>query len=516
MVGKRDLHSPCWPIAEALARYLKHLHKVSTMDVRQAAVPSEPALYPPRVVPPARPLNLLNFLGHVVRNPLEALPEAVYREPFFRKRTMAGEVVWVTSPPLVDEILQGTQDAFPKSKLDFDLLRPLLGKGLLTCEGDDWRWQHKIVAPLFRHQEILRYIPHMSDAAEEQLNRWRAAPDGAVQQIDDDMTSATFQVIARTMLRGADADLCPSIARDADDFLKSISWPVAYGLVGLPVWAPFPGRARMRRAVKNLRGCVAQIIAQRRQVMATTPPSQAQSDAAGDPLPDEHQRAAHNDLLARTMNARHPETGATMSDRQILDSLLTFLLAGHETTARALTWTLYLLALAPHWQQRLYDEIRGVVGDAAITGAHLNALPELRKVIKESMRLYPPVPVMTRVPGRNIRIGTLNLKAGTLVIIPIYSVHRHHSLWHDPDRFDPERFDPGREGRFARRQFMPFGAGPRICIGSSFAMIEATTILASLLRSARFDVAGNHHPTPVARITLRPKGGMPLKVSLRA
>lgn len=472
------------------------------------ATPVNEDFYPPHLVPPEKPLGLLRFISSVVRNPIAALPQAVYREPFHFRHSPMGDVVWVTAPRLVDEILQGAGDRFPKSPLDRDLLRPLVGNGLLLASGDDWRWQRQMVAPLFRPRELLRFVPHMVEAAEDVLAGWAAAPAGTVQAADAAMTTATFQVIARTMLHGGETYLCPSISRLADEFLKRISWPIANGLVGLPVWGPFPGRRKMRTAVKGLRECVAEIIAFRRQEMAA---AIIAVDDGGEVL----QAAGVNDLLARAILARDPLTGRAMDDGQILDTLLTFLLAGHETTAKALTWTLYLLACQPQWQDRLLAELEAVVGDGPVTGAHIDALPEMTKVLKESMRLYPPVPVLTRVTADDVTLGELKLKAGTLVVLPTYAIHRHETLWRDPNRFDPERFEIDKERPLARTQFMPFGAGPRFCIGSTFAMIEATAILATLLRRARFEAVPGHVPMPLARVTLRPAGGMPLKVTMR-
>jgi cytochrome P450 len=201
-----------------------------------------------------------------------------------------------------------------------------------------------------------------------------------------------------------------------------------------------------------------------------------------------------------------------MSEKQLIDNLVTFLAAGHETTAKALTWTLYLLARAPQWQDRILAEVEAVVGAEAIAAQHLERLTTTRAVLKESMRLYPPAPVMTRMVAEDMTLGPVSLKARTLIVIPIFAVHRHRKLWVDPDRFDPERFAPEREAKLARTQFMPFGFGPRTCIGGSFAMMEATAILATLVRRARFAWDGAHMPEPISRVTLRPKGGMPLEV----
>jgi cytochrome P450 len=204
-----------------------------------------------------------------------------------------------------------------------------------------------------------------------------------------------------------------------------------------------------------------------------------------------------------------------MSEKQLIDNLATFLAAGHETTAKALTWTLYLLARAPEWQERVRTEVENVAGSSSIDAQHLDRLPITRSVLKESMRLYPPAPVMTRRAAQDLTLGGIPLAMDTLIMIPIFAVHRHRKLWDDPDRFDPTRFDPEREAKYPRTQFMPFGFGPRTCIGATFAMMEATAILATLVRAARLEWDGKHAPEPISRVTLRPRGGMPLVVSLR-
>jgi cytochrome P450 len=180
----------------------------------------------------------------------------------------------------------------------------------------------------------------------------------------------------------------------------------------------------------------------------------------------------------------------------------------------ALTWTLYLLARAPEWQERVRTEVQDVTGGRPVTAGDITDLPITQRVLKEAMRLYPPVPALTRVNSSATELGGVALPQPTLIVIPVYALHRHTKLWEDPDKFDPDRFLPEREALLQRTQFMPFGVGPRVCIGASFAMNEATAVLATLLQSVRFTWDGKHQPEPVSRITLRPKGGMPLGVTL--
>jgi cytochrome P450 len=222
-----------------------------------------------------------------------------------------------------------------------------------------------------------------------------------------------------------------------------------------------------------------------------------------------------DDLMRRLIAARDPETGRSMGDEQLVDNLLTFYLAGHETTAKALTWTLYLLARSPEWTAALEEEIERVTGGAAIRSEHVAGLVKVQQVIKESMRLYPPVPMMSRQAIADATIDGHAIRAGTSILLPIYAIHRHAKRWDRPDEFDPTRFSPEKETAIPRYQYLPFGAGPRVCIGMPFAMMEAAVILATFLQRARFALAGTDEPTPIASVTLVPKGGMPLKVSMK-
>jgi cytochrome P450 len=267
---------------------------------------------------------------------------------------------------------------------------------------------------------------------------------------------------------------------------------------GFPTWRQqtlssrrelFFGRLARRRAEQSMRDALARTVRARRA-----------------------NPGAREDLLVRLLQAKHPDTGELMSDEQVVDNLLTFLLAGHETTARALSWSLYLAARSPDWEQRMLDQVRQVAGEGPIAPEHIDRLTEVTKVVKEAMRLYPPISSITRVVRQDLELGGKRLKAGSLVFIPMFVVHRHRRLWEDPDRFDPDRFTPEREAKYSRYQFMPFGAGPRVCIGASFSMIETAVMLGTFVRAARFEVAAGHVPVPISGINLRPRGGMPLRV----
>jgi len=445
--------------------------------------------YPPTVTPPEKPLPLPLYFLKFVDNPLSVMPAPVYRELTYQ---VGKRITYICDPALVKRILLDDREKFSKTPTERATFGPLLGNGLLTAEGRDWRWQRQTSAPQFRHADILSYVPAMSEAAAALVEEWRADTSGRQRLIDEDLSRVTYRVIAETMLHSDDPAMSAALERSNRDFLLPVSWPFAYGILGLPTDLPYPGRDRRRRAVRDMRAAVGALVAERR----ARPP-------------------AREDFFTRLLAARNPETGEGMDDEQMVDNLLTFLLAGHETTAKGLSWALYLVARLPEWEHRLLDEVTRVAGHDPIEARHIEGLVETAKFLKETMRLYPPISSIGRIPLQDIDIGGLKVEAGRIVLVPIYAVHRHRKLWDDPDRFDPERFSPEREAAQVRYQYMPFGAGPRVCIGLSFAMLEAIVMLATYVRAARFEVAPGYVPIPLSRITLQPKGGMPLAVRMR-
>ena len=464
------------------------------MTIAHTAMAEPVGLYPPTVVPPAKPLGMVPFLKRFVENPLKAIPIQAYTDPMVVLRQGGRVTAWITAPELTEQLLISRADEVVKTPIEARVFGATLGSGILIAEGREWRWQRRAMAPLFRPAEIATYVPAFTRAADGVLDRLRRAPAGTAHAIDTLMPDATFEIITATMLAGIEPAETSQMKAETSRFLDRVSWEVAYGVLGFPTWLWHPAKRQMRQAGQAMRRVVGRIVARHR-----TERGSSQTDG---------------DLLARLIAARDPDTGAAMTDDRLIDNLLTLLEAGHETTAKALTWTLYLLARAPHWQQRLRDEVASVAGTEAINGRHIARLVLTQQVLKEAMRLYPPAPVLGRMPQAEFKLGGETFPAGAMLVVPVFALHRHRKLWVDPDRFDPTRFAPEREAGIARTQYMPFGGGPRVCIGGAFAMAEAAAVLATLVRGARFDWDGRHLPEPVSRVTLRPKGGMPLFVTV--
>jgi len=449
-------------------------------------------LYAARVPPLEGPVGRLSFFATLLRNPLRILPASVYEEGIVFAGRAGRTVCWITEPSLIKTVLLDKHDAFRRTPITQRILGPLLGKGVLTADGADWKWQRQTATPVFRHHDLLGFVPTMAEAAERLLAQWREDAPDAIRDVDRDMTLVTFDVISHTLLPGGDEHVGPLIGRANVDYQKPLGWQMAYANFGLPSWMPHPGKLKMYFARRRLRSAVAALVAERRA-----------------------SAVVEDDLLQRLANAKSPETGAQMPDELLIDNLLTFFLAGHETTAKALTWTLYLLARAPDWENRILEEVRNVVGDGRIKPEHIDKLVITTQVLKESMRLYPPAPIMSRQATADTELADVPISAGTQIIIPIYAIQRHRRRWSNPDHFEPTRFAPENEAKIPRYYYMPFGAGPRICIGMAFSLIEGVAILATLVRAATFVTTCDHEPEAVSRVTLRPAGGMPLLVRMR-
>jgi cytochrome P450 len=442
--------------------------------------------------PPPQPLGLRG-LPVMWRNYIESIPRGAYEDGVVRIRRRGIDTILVCEPDLIGEMLVEKADNFERDAVTRRAFAPTIGRNsLFLAEGAEWRWQRRAVAPIFRHEALMSFVPVFAAMAGRQAGEWRAAPRGEPVDAAAAMTRTTFDIIVETMLGGSaslDADRYSLAIKDS---FATIPWHIVYAQLSLPEWMPYPHRRRAKRARDFLHREIRGTVEARRGTNASPP-----------------------DLLDLLLIARDPESGRSMTDEEVMKNLITFITAGHETTSVALTWTLWLLAKDQDTQQRVADEIAAVAGTGTIGPAQVDALSFCRQVIQEAMRLFPPAPAISRFAKTAMTFGGMEIAAGARVHIPIYALHRNSLLWQNPNAFDPDRFAPNLAKTYSRYAFMPFGGGARICIGASFAMIEATAILAVLIRACRFHAVPGHKPKPVARVTLRPQGGMPLLVTPR-
>src|SRR5436190_13679351 len=375
-------------------------------------------------------------------NPIEAWPRQVYEEPYFQRPNGTGQLIYVTDPEILKDVFLDKAEAFPKDWMFERITKPALGEGLLTAQGEHWRWQRRAAAPGFRPDRVAGMTPVITAAAEAALTRWREMGEGARLDIATEMTGITFQVILDTMLSGGDGIDVPLFAAKITDYLETLGKVGIADLLQWPTWTRVAMAPRGHRAMVVLKAMIDRTVARRRK------------------------EAERGDLVDLLMQAKDPETGRQMDDVLLRDNILTFIGAGHETTALALTWSLYLLGRHPPTAARMRAEVAQVAGEASITHAHVEKLAFTRQVIQEAMRLYPSLPLMTRICGEDVEVGEgpsrLAMKKGTFLFIPVYAIQRHRRLWRDPDAFDPDRFGPEESAGRHRFAYIPFGAGPRV------------------------------------------------------
>ena len=388
-------------------------------------------------------------------------------------------------------MLVARAELFPRDKTTVrSLSAPVSRDSLFFAEGADWKWQRRAVAPAFRHENLLALVPTFSQCARAQASAWRNSPDAAPIDTMDAMSRATFAVIERTAL-GEAASL------DREEFLKhlrlalaSVPWRRTIALFNLPDWTPHPGSFKMRAATAYLYKETMKAVAARR--------------AAG---------SGQRDILGLLLSARDPETGRVMTNSELTANLYFFLIAGHETSAVALGWSLWLLAKDQASQDRLREEVAQTagareIGPGEVERARLSRGKSFKKQCACSRRRRSS----DANRARTRRSGRTKSQKCDPIYVAIWCLHRHEKLWEEPNAFDPNRFAPEKVKARNRCAYLPFGAGPRMCIGMGFAMLEMTAILATLIRDFRFKTAPGHRMELDMSFTTRPKGGLPLLI----
>ena len=450
---------------------------------------ASPAFRPPKPTPHDGPIGVLRMILALRRNPLEIWSKAHYEQPILMGRTILGERAVVSEPAAVRRVFLDNVANYRKDALQLRVLGPGLGKGLLTAGGEDWRAQRRALAPLFTARQIPAFAPAMHRVALAAVARLAPKRDeGRVIDASEEMARITLEVLEQTLFS-------QGLGRDASEFqiavtryFDTIGRIDPLDLIGAPQFLPRLGQLRGRATLEFFARAVNDIIGARKSLLASG------ADAP-------------NDILTLLLRAQDPETGKGISEDDVRANIVTFIGAGHETTANALTWTLYLLSQAPDWRARVEEEIDAHFDPANVEG-FAETLPATKAVLEEALRLYPPAAMLSREAiGPDVLAGR-RIRAGTVVTVSPFLLHRHRTLWKDPDAFDPERFLGANRDSIDRYAYIPFGAGPRVCIGMGFAMLEMMAVLGHLLRSFRFDLAPGHPVSPVARVTLRPAHGM--------
>lgn len=395
----------------------------------------------------------------------------------------------LTHPDYIETVLVRNAANFCKSR-DYGALKYFLGNGLLTNEGSSWQKQRQLIQPAFRHENIAQYAEIMADSAAAHLSRWK---DGEHRDLHHEMAELTLDIVTKSLFGTKLAHDARAIGEEIEAVMERFFLQAALAFL-LPDSIPIPKTPRLLRSKRNLDKVVMSIIRERR----------ASKNSA-------------DDLLQRLLDAQD-EHGARMSDDQLREEIMTLFLAGHETTANALTWTWYLLAQNPQAADALFAELDSALAGRAPTLADLSRLPYTEMVMKESMRLYPPAWGIGRRAINEFELGGYRIPAGTNMFIFQWLTHRDPRFFPDPERFDPERWrdDPVRKGKIPRFAYFPFAGGPRVCIGAGFAMMEATLLLASIAQRYRFTLAPDAVVTPLFSVTLRPKHGLLMQLHRRA
>lgn len=439
---------------------------------------SDPLFQPPHAKPLTGEEGLIEATWKFIRNPIEGFGPLTYRQPIVTAKTL-GQTLHVISDPVgMNEVLVKQADKFTKTAIDARILGPATKEGLLSVHGEQWKRQRKSVAPIFRKRHMADLAPLIADVIEGFKVRIDTRPN---LDLSTAMADLTFDVLAKALLgdpKGLDRDRLKTATRAVvtgagtlrpDDLLR---WPR---------WVPRPMTPRGSAALKRLK-------------------------RAADDLILERTRHPADDLVGLLIGAEN------LSQRERRDNLIGFFIAGHETTALTLTWAFYLLGRHRPTQARVRDEIRAVCGDGPIAYERLDDLVFTRAVIDETMRLFPPAPLLNREPQVEVEVLGRTLKPGDAILLNNYVMHRTDRLWDNPLLFDPDRFlrDPSLRGKGA--PYMPFGAGPRICVGAAFAVMEAVMVLGTLTRDYDIIIADDVFPRPLMTVTLRPEGGVPARL----
>jgi unspecific monooxygenase len=460
---------------------LAYLYKTAALDEQKSAMNlhQPPPFIPPRPSAPVGDLPWYRFLKAIRTNALEIFPQAAYQDDVVVQSFLGRKRFVLNSADAIAHLLIENIGNYRRTSATIRILRPIIGDGLFLSEGEDWRHQRRTIAPALAPRVMPMLGRHVVGAASETIARLT----GTTGPVDILATTQflALEVAARSMFSLEMQQYGAALRRQIGRYAKTLARPYLLDLT-LPVTIPTLrdlARARFRAGWLRL---MDEIMAARLSAPETDAP---------------------RDLFDLLRAARDPQTGAAFSHAQLRDQMTTMIVAGHETTALALFWAIYLLASAPAEQERVADEVRAIDFTPDNATDVLSKLPYTRAVVSETLRLYPPAFAITRAAIEADRIGTVEVPPGALVMVAPFVLHRHARLWRNPDAFEPARFldDAAPAHRFA---YLPFGVGPRVCVGAQFALTEAALVLAMLIKQFRITRAGTEPVLPVAVITTGP------------
>jgi len=456
-------------------------------------MPSIPAGFrPPRPLPQPKPLGPIALLKTLKRNSLECWTRAHFEQPVVPGGFPFARVLVLSDPAAIRKVLVESPHVYRKSALERRILSPRLRHGLVAVEGEQWERQRRTLAPSFGRKAVASLAPAMTEAAAALVGRWRNR--GGPVDIKVEMSALALDGLARSIFHEGLAGDPQAVRAAMVTFFESAGRIDPFDIIGLPDFVPRITRWRVRGLLRAFDAALDATIAERRLGLAAH-----RADAA--------------DMLSVMLAARDPESGKGLSEAEVRGNVLTFIFAGQETTSTALTWALYLLSQSPEWAAQVASESERVLAAAAEEAA--DGLRQTRAVLDEAMRLYPPIVGITRTAIRDDELAGCKVARGTMVVISPFVLHRHALLWDDPDLFDPSRFLDGAARRIDRYAYLPFGVGPRMCIGAGFALQEATLVLATIMRNFSLALAPGQSVTPQQTFTLRPRDPLMMRVQPR-
>ena len=427
---------------------------------------------------------------------LSLLPTAAYRVPIGPLGYSRRQILIVNQPDLVRHVLADPDGIFPKSDLMVNALAPLIGDSIFVSSGATWQRQRRMVDPALSMMRVSRAYPDMqagADACEAELQA--RVQDGTAFSLDLAMSHLTADIICRTVFStGLQTHAAHEVFAAFTVFERSVAQVEIRRLIMDRAWTEVPQRQAVLDACTTIRRHLGELL-------------------------DSHLGpggAGFDDIAAAVAAARDDADGLAFTREELVDQLGVLFLAGHETSASALTWVFFILAVRPDWVARLRQEVAEVAGDGPIGFEHTRHLPTVRNIFRETLRLYPPITFLPRVAMAATQLGTYRVKRGALVMVAPWVLHRHERYWRDPNVFDPDRFLPEREGEMTPGAFIPFGLGPRVCAGAAFATTEAVLLIARLFRAFDFHVEQPGRVRPAARLTTRPAQQVMCRVTCAA